>query len=87
MKLWHSEQPVSKIDWAVYVFIAKGLEKVDEQRLDTGEKIDAYTVTFDEFMNVALTDEFNEREIVKYVYEAKLDKHKMEKLRELFKPL
>lgn len=87
LKLWHSEQPVSKIDWAVYVFIAKGLEKVDDQRLDAGEKIDAYPVKFEEFMNVALIDEFSEREIVKYVYEAKLDKQKMEKLRELFKPL
>ena len=87
LKLWHSEQPVSKIDWAVYVFIAKGLEKVDDQRLDAGEKIDAYPVKFEELMNVALIDEFSEREIVKYVYEAKLDKQKMEKLRELFKPL
>lgn len=85
--LWHSEQPVSKIDWAVYTFIAKGLEKVDEQRLDAGEKITLHPVTFDEFIDTALRNEFTEREIVKYVYEAKLDKQKMEKLRELFKPL
>src|SRR3990167_5343878 len=34
--LWHAEQPVSKIDWAVYVFIAKGLKKVADLDLDGG---------------------------------------------------
>lgn len=85
--LWHSEQPVSKIDWAVYTFIAKGLEKVDEQRLDAGEKITLHPVTFDEFIDTALRNEFTEREIVKYIYEAKIDKQKLEELRELFRPI
>ncbi len=85
--LWHSEQPVSKIDWAVYTFIAKGLEKVDEQRLDAGEKITPHPVTFDEFIDTALRNEFTEREIVKYIYEAKIDKQKLEELRELFRPI
>ena len=87
MKLWYSEQPVSKIDWAVYIFIAKGLEKVDDQRLDAGEKITLYPVTFEEFIVMALRDEFTEREIVKYIYKAKLDKKKLEELRDLFRPL
>lgn len=87
MKLWYSEQPVSKIDWAVYIFIAKGLEKVDDQRLDAGEKITLYPVTFEEFIVTALRDEFTEREIVKYIYKAKLDKKKLEELRDLFRPL
>lgn len=85
--LWHSEQPVSKIDWAVYTFIAKGLEKVDEQRLDAGEKITLHPVTFDEFIDTALRNEFTEREIVKYIYEAKIDKQKLEELKELFRPI
>ena len=85
--LWHSEQPVSKIDWAVYTFIAKGLEKVDEQRLDAGEKITLHPVTFDEFIDTALRNKFTEREIVKYIYEAKIDKQKLEELRELFRPI
>lgn len=85
--LWHSEQPVSKIDWAVYTFIAKGLEKVDEQRLDAGEKITLHPVTFDEFIDTALRNEFTEREIVKYIYEAKIDNQKLEALRDLFRPL
>ena len=86
LELWHSEQPISKIEWAIYIFIAKGLEKVDDQRLDPGEKIILYPVSFDDFIDVALSDDFTEREIVKYVYEAKIDPQKLEDLRALLQP-
>ena len=36
--LWSAQQPVSKIDWVVYTFIAKGLKRVAEPNLDGGEK-------------------------------------------------
>lgn len=84
LKLWHSEQPISKIEWAIYVFIAKGLEKVDEQTLDAGEKKTLYPVSFDDFIKIALSDDFTEREIVKYIYEAKLDTQKLNALKNLF---
>ena len=87
MKLWHSEQPVSKIDWAVYIFIAKGLQKVDDQRLDAGEKITLHPVAFEEFIDTALRNEFTEREIVKYIYEAKIDEQRLNELKNLFHPL
>ena len=38
--LWKSLQPVSKIEWAVYVFVARGLKKVSDLHLDAGEKIE-----------------------------------------------
>ena len=87
LKLWHSEQPVTKLDWAVFVFIAKGLEKVGNQNLDGGEKVSLFSVSFDEFLDVALTDTFAEYEIVRLIYEAKLNTQKMEELRELFRPI
>ncbi len=77
LKLWHSEQPISKIEWAIYVFIAKGIEKVDGQTLDAGEKITLYPVSFEDFIDIAISDEFTEQEIVKYIYEAKMDKQKL----------
>jgi 8-oxo-dGTP pyrophosphatase MutT (NUDIX family) len=52
--LWDAYQPVRKIDWAVYTFIAKGLHKVAEPNLDGGEKIDLYPVSLDEFLRLAL---------------------------------
>ena len=32
------KQVVNKIDWVIYTFIAKGLRKIAEPKLDGGEK-------------------------------------------------
>lgn len=84
--IWHAEQPVSKIDWAVYFLLAKGLKRVSDQSLDSGEKINLMTVSFDEFIDTALTPEFSEKEIVKFIYEAKIHPDKMNELKRLFDP-
>ena len=84
--LFSSVQPVSKIEWAIYTFIAKGLNKVAEMKLDAGEKIILKPVSFDEFMEIAISKNFEEKEIVSKIYEAKLYPEKKEELRKLFKP-
>lgn len=85
--LWFSEQPFSKIDWAVYVFVAKGLKKIGSQNLDSGERITLYPVSFENFLEEALKPEFSEREIVKFIYEAKIDPLKLRGLKKLLEPL
>lgn len=82
--LWHAEQPVSKIEWAVYVFIAKGLTRVSDQTLDSGEKIELLPVSFDEFLRMGTLPGFTEREIVPQLYQARLDKTAYATLRQLF---
>lgn len=77
-------QPISKIEWAVYVFIAHTLTKVADPNLDGGEKIELMSVSFDEFVNVALQPEFVEQEIYRDVTQAQTDPNKMIKLKELF---
>jgi 8-oxo-dGTP pyrophosphatase MutT (NUDIX family) len=84
--VWDAQQPTSKIEWAVYSLIAKGLKKVSDLKLDAGEKIKLKPVTFDEFINIATTMYFAEKEIVIKIMEAKLDPKKMEALRALFNP-
>lgn len=81
--LWKSLQPVSKIEWAVYIFIVRGLEKVADLSLDAGEKIEVVAVDFDEFVNIALSPEFSEQEIYRDVVEATLDQNKREELKKL----
>ncbi len=86
--LWYSGQPVTKIEWAVYVFIAKGLEKVHEQNLDAGEKIQLKAFSLDEFIeNIVSGADFTDFDTRSKILEAKLDPQKMEELKELFKPL
>lgn len=82
--LWDAQHPTSKIDWVVYSFIAKGLKKVADLHLDAGEKITLKTVNFDEFIDIAISKDFVEKEIISKIYEAKLNPVKMKELKELF---
>jgi len=84
--LWDAQQPTTKIDWAVFSLVAKGLKKVSDLELDAGERIKLKPVTFDEFLDIATTMYFAEKEIVIKIMEAKLDPKKMESLRALFNP-
>lgn len=85
--LWHAEQPASKIEWAVYLFIAKDLKKVADLNLDGGEKITLKPVTFDEFIEIGTSGQyFAEREIIPKLLEAKFYPEKKEELRKLFNP-
>jgi ADP-ribose pyrophosphatase len=87
--LWDERHPVSKIDWVIYTFIAKGLRKVSDMSLDSGEKIKLLPVTFDEFMNLEMDERnnFGDKETALKFFEAKLDPKKMEELKELFKTI
>lgn len=86
LTLWCAQQPVSKIDWVVYVFIAKGLKKVASVNPDMGEKFSPRPITFDEFLDLAHNKDFSDKEISKKLFEAKLDPVKREELRKLFSP-
>lgn len=87
--LWHAVQPAGKIEWAVYVFIAKGMKKVSELNLDAGEKIKSLTVSLDELIEMATKDHdsFIDKEVLIKLFEAKLHSEKKKELEELFRPL
>lgn len=61
--LWFSSQLITKIDWAMYMFIAKDCRIDMPQQLDGGEKIKVETVTFDEFIEYTLQPEFRDVEV------------------------
>ncbi len=86
--LWDAQQPVNKIEWAMYTFVAKGLKKVSDLNLDAGEKIKLMPVTLDKLIEISTTNpSFSEKEVVPKLYDAKLDHKKMTELKELFRPL
>lgn len=82
--LWDARHPTSKIDWVIYTFIAKGLERVAEPSLDGGEKIKLKPVTFDEFVELGSSGHFSEKEVSGKLLEAKYDSKKRKELRNLF---
>ena len=83
--LWQAFQPVIKIDWAVYVFVAKGLRQ-STLALDAGERISTRLVTFDELLELATDPSFKRNESVVQLLEARLDPAKEAELRKLFSP-
>ncbi len=82
-QLWYAYQPVSKIDWAVYVFIAKNCHKVAEQELDGAEKIELMEVDFNQFIEIVSNNQLDSELTVK-ILQSQLDSSKMEELRKLF---
>ena len=84
--LWDARHPTSKIDWVVYTFIAKGLQKAGELDLDGGEKIELKIVSLDELIDIAHTADFAEKEVAYELAEAKFNPAKRKELEELFRP-
>jgi ADP-ribose pyrophosphatase len=62
-KLWFAFQPLEKIDWAIYTFIAQGCSKVADQHLDAGEKIETISASLDEFIGITQQEQFRDQEI------------------------
>lgn len=81
--LFDAYQPHTKVDWAVYTFVARGCRKVGEQELDGGEKIELKEVSFDEFIRMTTEEKFRLEEIKMKVLEAKLDPAKMDELKKV----
>lgn len=86
--VWFTENSLPKVDWPVYVLLAKSLKKVAEPQLDNGEKIKLKPVTFEDFINLPELQSvyFAEEEIMQKLLEAKLYPEKMKEIEELFKP-
>ena len=51
--LYQEVMPILKIDWTVYLFIARDACQVQDSHLDAGERISVRWVTFDEFLDLA----------------------------------
>lgn len=62
-KLWFSTQPISKIEWAMYMFIAKNCSFDQPQQLDVGEKISLKYVDFEEFIQIVFEPTFRDFEV------------------------
>jgi len=83
--LLYSKQTVPKMEWAIYFFIAKGLKKIKNAEPDSGERLESFTVNFNELIDIVLQDNYYDPEISPIFMEAKYDPIKKKELEELFK--
>ena len=71
-----------KIDWTIFVYIAKNCIKVSEQNLDSGgERIELMFLDFDQFLEFILDESFEDQKLQNIVLRAKLNPKKMEELK------
>lgn len=51
-ELWRSYQPVHKIEWTIWQFVARGATKTTEQQLGSGEKITVHDASASELLDM-----------------------------------
>jgi len=81
--LWKATHAMSKVDWVVYAFIGRNLEKIGEADDSPGERIVPREISFDEFIALADNPRFQNYEIVPDLIHARYDAGHREALRKL----
>jgi ADP-ribose pyrophosphatase len=61
--LYKSYRPAEKIDWEIYIYVARDCKKTEEMKLDSGEKIEMRELGFEEFVDFILSEKCNEDEL------------------------
>jgi ADP-ribose pyrophosphatase YjhB (NUDIX family) len=79
---WKAIQPVSKLDWALYFFIARRCKKTSEPHTDAGERITSRAITLDELFELMDDPRFVGNELLKDFLPAKYDPAARAKLEE-----
>ena len=74
---WFALQPVTKIEWVCHYVIARECQRVSGQSLDPGEKIQLQAVTFDEFLEIAVRDDFRDTALTMRVLKARQSAEKL----------
>lgn len=62
-ELLKSFQPVHKMDWEIFTFVARNCQKMAEPHLDPGEKIETIICSFEEFEKIVCADDYWGKEL------------------------
>lgn len=82
--LWDAIQPMEKIEFAIYTFIAKQCRKVTDETLDAGEKIELKELSFDEFLVIIADERYRDWEIAIKIFRTLNGPSGKMKLKKLF---
>ena len=81
---WFATQPIGKIDWAVFYFVARGCKQKSDPSPDAGERITPKPMSWEDFVDIVVGDErFFGSEMRERMLQAKLDSNKMTDLKKL----
>lgn len=82
-ELWTEQNPVGKMIWTVYIYVARNCVYKQSPNLDPGEKITTQLISFDDFLMLSEDKNFYEKELTNTLIWARFD----QKFREEFKNL
>ena len=77
LDFWFAHQVEHRVDWAIFVFIARGCKLVRKQDPGAGEKIELKEVSFDEFLHIVTEDDFQNLNIAPKLLKAVLEPQEM----------
>ncbi len=82
-ELWKTVEPYNKVVWTIYIYIARNCKKVSSQNVDAGEKITVRELSFEEFVEAVLSEEFCGHELVEQVLRMKLEPELLKKFKQM----
>lgn len=84
LELWYSTQASSRIEWANYVFFARNAQETHRLSPDPGEKIEVFTASFDEFIDLCADPLFRDSDVALKILRAARSTDELAKIRALF---
>jgi len=82
---WFEFSGTKNVNTSVHYYIARNVYNVSDITADSGEKIELFTVTFDEFLELSSLSGFHHHwNLLPILYEARLFSEKKEELRRVF---
>lgn len=76
-ELFKVYSPLHKIEWDMYVYIARACQKKAEPNLDAGERIETAFLDFDEFIELSSSEHFHANELSKDILRLRLEPDKL----------
>ena len=82
-ELWKEINPVIKMIWTSYIYIARNCKQKSEQKLDAGEKIKTKLIDFEDFLLLSENETFYEQELRRFLYRLRLYPEEKQKFHQL----
>jgi 8-oxo-dGTP pyrophosphatase MutT (NUDIX family) len=81
LELWTSLQPFAKIEWAVYLYVARGCAMAGDRTSDPGERIELVDVSLDELISIAGGDAFRDVGVALHLLRLAVDPSRLARAR------
>lgn len=85
LRLWEAWQPVNKIDWAVYLFVAHGITSVGAAALDAGERATLRSLPARDLLSARMAPRLDDYEFLHMLNRARSDVAERTRVRALLR--